>query len=56
MGYAGLVLALFTLGYIVGVWTAFLVLKEPQAAYEDPFHARQSNPLRNPQSVSGGRP
>jgi hypothetical protein len=56
MGYAGLVLALVTLGYIVGVWTAFVVLKQPQAAYEDPVHARQPSPLRNAQSVTGGRP
>jgi hypothetical protein len=35
MGYVGLVLALFTLGYMVGVWTALLVVKQPQRAYED---------------------
>jgi hypothetical protein len=35
MGYLGLVLALFTLGYILGVWTAFLVLRPSQGAYED---------------------
>jgi len=35
MGLGGVVLALFTCGYILGVWTAFLVLKQPQHAYED---------------------
>jgi hypothetical protein len=35
MGYLGLVLALLTLGYILGVWTAFLVLRPSQRAYED---------------------
>lgn len=35
MGYVGLVLALLTLGYILGVWTALLVVKQPQRAYED---------------------
>jgi hypothetical protein len=35
MGYLGLVLALVTLGYILGVWTAFVVLRQPQRAYED---------------------
>jgi hypothetical protein len=35
MGYLGVVFALFTLGYILGVWTALLVTKQPQGAYED---------------------
>lgn len=35
MGIAGIVLALFTSGYILGVWMACLVLKQPQQAYED---------------------
>ncbi|HKB34691.1 MAG TPA: hypothetical protein VKF16_12590 [Candidatus Dormibacteraeota bacterium] len=35
MGYIGVVFALFTLGYIFGVWTALLVTKEQQRAYED---------------------
>ena len=35
MGYVGAVFALFTLGYILGVWTALLVTKQPQRAYED---------------------
>jgi hypothetical protein len=35
MGYLGLVLALFTLGYILGAWTAFLVVRQPQEAPED---------------------
>jgi hypothetical protein len=35
MGFVGVVFALFTLGYILGVWTALLVVKQPQRAYED---------------------
>ena len=35
MGFVGVVFALFTLGYIVGVWTALLVTRQPQSAYED---------------------
>jgi hypothetical protein len=35
MGYVGIVVALFTLGYIVGVWTALLVVRQPQRAYEE---------------------
>jgi hypothetical protein len=35
MGLAGVVFALFTSGYILGVWAACLVLKQPQRAYED---------------------
>jgi hypothetical protein len=35
MGYVGVVFALVTLGYIVGVWTALLVTSQPQRAYEE---------------------
>lgn len=35
MGFVGVVFALFTLGYILGVWTALLVTKLPQGAYEE---------------------
>ena len=35
MGIAGIVLAVFTSGYILGVWAACIVLKQPQKAYED---------------------
>lgn len=35
MALAGILVALFTSGYILGVWTACLVLKQPQRAYED---------------------
>lgn len=35
MGFLGLVFALFTAGYVLGVWTAGLVFKQPQRAYED---------------------
>ena len=35
MGVGGIVFALFTVGYILGVWTAFAVSRQPQGAYED---------------------
>jgi hypothetical protein len=35
VGLAGVVFALFTSGYIIGVWTACLVFKQPQRAYEE---------------------
>jgi len=35
MGFVGVVFALFTLGYILGVWTALLVTKQSHGAYED---------------------
>jgi hypothetical protein len=35
MGFVGVVFALFTIGYILGVWTALLVTKQPQKAYKD---------------------
>jgi hypothetical protein len=35
VGLLGVVLALFTLGYILGVWTSALVFKQRQHAYED---------------------
>jgi hypothetical protein len=31
----GVVFALFTVGYVLGVWTAGLVFKQPQRVYED---------------------
>jgi hypothetical protein len=35
MGVLGIVFALFTLGYVLGVWTACLVFKSNQRPYED---------------------
>jgi hypothetical protein len=35
MGLMSLVFALFTTGYILGVWTACLVFRKPQIEYED---------------------
>ena len=43
MGYVGVVFALFTLGYMFGVWTALLVLKQPQRAYEEASAAYDSD-------------
>jgi hypothetical protein len=34
MVVVSLVCALFTVGYILGVWTACLVLRQPQREYE----------------------
>jgi hypothetical protein len=35
VGLLGIVFALFTLGYILGVWTSAVVFKERQRAYEE---------------------
>jgi hypothetical protein len=35
MGVMGVVFALFTVGYVLGVWTAGLVFRQRQRAYED---------------------
>jgi hypothetical protein len=35
MGVVSLVFALFTVGYILGVWTACLVFRQPQRAFEE---------------------
>jgi hypothetical protein len=35
MGAIGLILGLFTVGYMLGVWTAGLVFRQRQGAYED---------------------
>ncbi|MHB8588314.1 MAG: hypothetical protein ACYDA0_05595 [Candidatus Dormibacteraceae bacterium] len=43
MGFAGVVFAVFTVGYIIGVWTAVLVLRQPQGAYEDAVPASFSD-------------
>ena len=42
MGVMGLVFALFTVGYILGVWTALAVLGQTQGQYEDAVPARAS--------------
>jgi hypothetical protein len=39
MGLMSFVFALFTIGYILGVWTACLVFRQPQREYEDGRHA-----------------
>jgi hypothetical protein len=41
MGVGGVVFALFAVGYILGVWTAFVVLRQPQGAYEDAITANR---------------
>ncbi len=35
MAIVSLVFALFTVGYVLGVWTACLVLRQPQKDYEE---------------------
>jgi hypothetical protein len=42
MGVGGIIFALFTVGYILGVWTAFVVFKQPQGAYEDAVPANRA--------------
>jgi hypothetical protein len=44
MAIAGLVFALFAVGYILGVWTACLVFRQPQRAFEDGVPAALSSP------------
>jgi hypothetical protein len=39
MGAIGLVLGLFTVGYILGVWTGGLVFRQRQGRYEDAIPA-----------------
>ncbi|MHB8613116.1 MAG: hypothetical protein ACYDAL_11910 [Candidatus Dormibacteraceae bacterium] len=41
MGVGGVVFALFAVGYILGVWTALMVLRQPQGAYEDAVPANR---------------
>jgi hypothetical protein len=43
MGVVGVVFALFTVGYILGVWTACLVFRQPQRAHEDGVPAALSS-------------
>ena len=45
MGVMGLVFALFTVGYILGVWTALAVLRQPQGQYEDAVSVRATTPV-----------
>jgi hypothetical protein len=40
MGVISLVFALFTVGYILGVWTACLVFRQPQRAFEESSQRR----------------
>jgi hypothetical protein len=42
MGVGSEVFALFAVGYILGVWTAFMVLRQPQGAYEDALPANHA--------------
>ena len=58
MEFVGLVFALFTVGYILGVWMACLVFKKPQQAYEDavtaPF-AKYRVSIMGESTRTGGR-
>jgi hypothetical protein len=42
MGVAGLMFAVFGLGYMIGVWTALLVLRQPRTLIEDDVRSVQS--------------
>jgi hypothetical protein len=53
VGDLGLVLALITASYIVGVWTGAMVFRQRQAAYEDGAPAMASS---RPMIVIGARP
>lgn len=53
MGAIGLVLGLFTVGYILGVWTGGLVFRQRQGVYEDAVPA--AIVLRNQSRVAGRR-
>jgi hypothetical protein len=46
MGVMSLVFALFTIGYILGVWTACVVFRQPQRVYEEggPWRAAEEVP------------
>ena len=35
MGLLSLIFTLFTIGYILGVWTACMVFRQPQRSFED---------------------
>ena len=45
MGAGGVVFALFAVGYILGVWTAFVVLRQPQGAYENALPSSRARPV-----------
>jgi hypothetical protein len=47
MGLLGIVFALFTVGYMLGVWTSALVFRQRQPAYEEslPVKARSRGRL-----------
>jgi len=57
MGLLGVVFVLFTAGYIIGVWTACVVLKQPQEAYEDglPIPDANAGKIRVPAAGAGRR-
>jgi hypothetical protein len=43
MAIAGIMFALFTVGYILGVWTACAVFGQPQRAFEEGVAANISS-------------
>ena len=40
MGIAGLVFTVFGLGYMIGVWTACVVFRQPRVSFEDGVESR----------------
>jgi hypothetical protein len=60
MGAIGLILGLFTVGYMLGVWTAGLVFRQRQGAYEDAVPAALGSTgltvLLNQSRLAGRRP
>ena len=55
MGIAGLVLAVFTSGYILGVWAACIVLRQPQKVYEDGVPVPNAGARAIARAVAAGR-
>jgi hypothetical protein len=55
-----LVFAFFTVGYILGVWTAAVVFRQPQRAYEDAVPVALTSTsviaLRVPSRLTARRP
>jgi hypothetical protein len=54
MGSTGALFALFVAGYLLGVWTACLVLRQGQDAYEDGLPSAASQ-LFDPSVLEGPR-
>lgn len=54
LGVVGPVFALFTVGYILGVWMACLVFRQPQRPYEDGVPAMEGEDFLARMRAGGG--